>query len=107
MAKIEREITHHMSLERAKSIAETIMGKLQTHFGSMVSEIKWNDDKSVADVKGKGFTGQLSVNDTTAKIVLELGLAASLFKGKVESEVDEYAKAFTDQPADDTDTKNA
>ena len=94
MAKIEREITHHMSLDKAKSVAETLVGKLQSNFGSMISEIKWNDDKTAANIKGKGFTGNFEVNDTVAKIVIELGMLTSMFKPKVEEKIDEYAKDF-------------
>ena len=94
MAKIEREITHHMSLDKAKSVAENLVAKLQGSFGSLISEVNWNADKTAASVKGKGFSGNFEVNDTVAKIVIELGLLTSPFKSKVEEKVDEYAKDF-------------
>ncbi len=98
MAKIEREINHHLSLEAAKTAAAELVNKVQSNFGSLISEIKWNDDKTVADVKGKGFTGNFKITDSSVKILIELGLLTSPFKGKVEEKIDEYAKNLENDP---------
>ncbi len=92
MAKIEREIKHSLGLDGAKAAVSTLADKLQEKFGSLVSEIKWNDDKTAADIKGKGFTGKLNVSDADVKIVMELGLLTSPFKGRIEEEIDNYTK---------------
>ncbi len=99
MAKIEREITHHMSLDSAKSAAENLVSKVQSQFSSLVKEVKWNADKTVCDVKGSGFTGNFQINDTTVKILIELGLLTSAFKGQVESKIDDYAKDLNNDSA--------
>ena len=94
MAKIEREIQHSLGLDGAKTAANTLLEKLQSSYGSVLGDISWNDDKTAADIKGKGFTCKFCVTDTCLKINIELGLLASAFKGKIEQEIDAQAKNF-------------
>lgn len=94
MAKIEREIQHNLSLDNAKAAAAALVDKVQKNFASLIKDIKWNDDKTVANVSGKGFTGNFQINDKCVKILIELGLLTTPFKGQVEAKIDEYAKDF-------------
>ena len=95
MAKIEREIPNPFGLEGAKPKIAAFIEKLQASYGSLLSDVKWNDDKTAADVSGKGFKGNFSITENALKIAVDLGLAASLFKGKIEGEIDEKLKEFT------------
>jgi putative polyhydroxyalkanoate system protein len=95
MAKIEREIPNPFGVEGAKPKIAAIIEKLQASYGSVLGDVKWNDDKTAADLSGKGFKGNFAVTDKAIKIAVDLGLAASLFKGKIESEIDEKLKDFT------------
>ena len=95
MAKIEREIPNPFGLEAAKPKIVAFIEKLQASYGSLLSDVKWNDDKTVADVSGKGFKGNFSLSESAIKVAVDLGLAASIFKGKIESEIDEKLKEFT------------
>ena len=90
MAKIEREISHTFGLEGGKKILEALADKLQSNFQSFITSIDWNEDKTAATVKGKGFDGNLSLTDSSVKMVMNLGLATSLFKGKIEEAIDKH-----------------
>ncbi len=90
MAKIEREIKHCFGLEGGKKIIGALADKLQSNFKSLITSIDWNADKTAAVVKGKGFDGNFNLTDSSVKMVLNLGLATSLFKGKIEEEIDKH-----------------
>ena len=92
MAKVERDIQHNLGLEGGKAKVKEITDMLMSKFGSFIKDIKWNDDKTAASVDGKGFSGNFSVTDTNCKILIELGLLMSPFKGKVETVIDDYVK---------------
>ena len=90
MAKIEREISHNFGLEGGKKIVAALADKLQSNFGSLIKSIDWNADKTAATVNGKGFDGSFNLTDSKVKMVLNLGLATSLFKGTIEEEIDKH-----------------
>ena len=92
MAKIEREIKHSLGLEGAKAAVQKIVEKLQQNYGSLLSDFKWNEDKTAADLAGKGFKGNFRVGEDNIKLHVELGMLASAFKGKIESQIDEELK---------------
>ena len=94
MAKIEREIPNPFGLEGAKPKIAAMIEKLQASYGSIFGDVKWNDDKTSADLSGKGFKGNFALTENAIKVAVDLGLAASLFKGKIESEIDEKLKEF-------------
>ncbi len=94
MADISVRREHGMSQEEAKTKVESIVGDVQEEFSSLVDDIKWNKDRTRADVKGKGFSGEFAVNDSAVTIDIKLKLFARPFKGKVEdrikSRMDDY-----------------
>lgn len=94
MSDITVRRSHGMELEEAKQKVEQIVGDVQDEFSSLVDKIDWNDDKTRAKVKGKGFTGQFAVTDSDVEIDIDLKLFARPFKGKVQtriqSRMDEY-----------------
>lgn len=94
MADISVRREHGMSREEAKSKVEDIVDDVRDEFSSLVNDINWNDDRTRADVKGKGFSGQFEVNDSDVAIDIKLKLFAKPFKGKVEdrinSRMDDY-----------------
>ena len=94
MAKIEKTIKHHMSLEDAKSKASGLIDMLESKYPSIIDTIEWNDDKTAASLKGKVFKGDFNINDEDLAIKIELGFLASPFKGKIESELEEQLKDF-------------
>ncbi|MBQ4359526.1 MAG: polyhydroxyalkanoic acid system family protein [Proteobacteria bacterium] len=90
MAKIEREISHNFGLDGGKKIISALAEKLQSNFGSFIKSIDWNADKTAATVNGKGFDGNFNLTDSKVKMVLNLGLLTSPFKGKIEEEIDKH-----------------
>ncbi len=90
MAKIERTINHPFGLETGKKLVGALADQLLSKFGSFVSEIKWNDDKTAATVKGSLFDGNFVVSEKDVKQQINNGCAASLAKGKIEQEIDKH-----------------
>ncbi len=87
MADISVRRAHGMSEDEAKQKVEKVVDDVQEEFSSLVDNIKWNDDKTQANVKGKGFTGQFEVNETDVMIDIDLKLFARPFRGKVEDRI--------------------
>jgi putative polyhydroxyalkanoate system protein len=87
MADISLAHAHGLSFEDAKSKTDQIVQHVQTEFPSLINSIGWNNDKTVADLKGKGFTGTFRVDATKVSIDIELGMLTRPFKGKVEEKI--------------------
>ena len=94
MAKIEREIPIPFESDVAKEKLIALVETLKAKYSSFLTDIKWNDEKTAADVTGKGFKGNFALNDNKLKIVADLGLALGMFKGKVETELDNKIEEF-------------
>lgn len=90
MAKIEREIKHSFGLEGGKKLVSALAAKLQDNFGSFIKKVDWNEDKTAAKIDGKGFDGSFQVSESDVKLVMNLGLLTSAFKGKIEDEIDKH-----------------
>lgn len=90
MAKIERKLDHNFGLEGGKKIVAALADELQKNFGSFISKVEWNADKTAADVKGKGFDGSFKVTDKNVEMVMNLGLLTTPFKGKIEQAIDKH-----------------
>lgn len=94
MADISVRRPHGMSAEDAKAKVHQVVADIEGEFPSLVDEIKWNDDKTNANVKGKGFSGTFQVTASDVMIDVDLKFFARPFKGKVEksinSRMDEY-----------------
>lgn len=88
MATIKREIKHSLGLDGAKAAVNGLVSKIKSNYGSIISEINWNNDQTAADIKGKGFSGNFALSEDLVKINIELGLLTSAFKGKIEEEID-------------------
>ncbi|RAL23652.1 hypothetical protein DL240_05695 [Lujinxingia litoralis] len=87
MSDISIKRPHGMNTEEAKAKVHGIVADIEGEFPSLVNNISWNDDKSHAKVKGKGFTGQFQVTDSDVMIDIDLSLFARPFKGKVEERI--------------------
>lgn len=87
MADISVCRAHGMSKEEAKKKVENVVNDVEEEFSSLVDKVAWNEDKTRADVKGKGFKGQFEVNDKEVAIDIDLKLFARPFKGKVEKQI--------------------
>ena len=87
MADISLSTNHGMTLEEAKEKAQSIASDVKNQFPSLIDKIDWNADKTHADLKGKGFSGEFNVDDTKVGIDIKLGMLAKPFKSKVEEKI--------------------
>lgn len=88
MADISVRRTHGMELDDAKQKVESIVDEVQDEFSSLVNKIDWSNDKSHAEVTGKGFSGQFEVDEDEVSVDINLKMFARPFKGKVKSRID-------------------
>ena len=87
MADISIRHTHGLSLDDVRTKTERLVGDVKAEFPSLVSDISWNADRTVASVKGKAFTGKFAVTGQTLSIDIDLAFLARPFKGKVEQKI--------------------
>jgi putative polyhydroxyalkanoate system protein len=87
MSDISLSHAHGLSLEDAKAKTDQIVEHVRGQFPSLINSIDWNADKTVADLKGKGFTGTFRVDATNVSINIALGMLTRPFKGKVEEQI--------------------
>lgn len=99
MAKIDREFKNPVGLEAAKTKIAEILDNIQKDYGKFISEIKWNDDKTSADVKGKMFSGKFTVSEEKIHVQVELGLLASAMKGTIEENIAKEIEKIGDDSA--------
>ena len=83
MAKINIERNHQKSVADVKAGIDAMMGKLQ----SMGVDTQWKGD--TLQVSGKGVKGTVDVTASQVAVHLDLGLPASLIKGKIEDRIRE------------------
>ena len=81
MAKIQIEKAHSMAVGEVKSNIDGMMDRMQ----SMGIDLKWDGD--TLHLAGKGVKGKVNVSAERVAIDLNLGLPASLMKGKIEQKI--------------------
>ena len=89
MADISVKKAHGMSLEEAQEKIDQVVTDIQSEFTSLVSSIDWNAEKTNAKLKGKGFSGDFSVDEEEVGIDIDLSLFAKPLKGKVQEKIEE------------------
>lgn len=89
MADISVKQAHGLSLEDAQSKIDQVVTDIQEEFSSLVNSIDWNSEKTQAKVKGKGFSGDFSVDEENVGIDIDLSLFAKPFKDKVQAKIEE------------------
>jgi putative polyhydroxyalkanoate system protein len=94
MADISLSKKHGMELSEAQAKVNDIISAIEDEFGNLVSDISWNSDKTVADLKGKGFTGKFRVDEQEVGIDVSLKLFAKPLKGKVEGKIKEKMEHY-------------
>ena len=89
MSDISVKRNHGLSLEEAQAKIDQVVADVQSEFSSLISSIDWNDDKTKARVKGKGFKGDFAIDEDTVGIDISLSLFAKPLKGRVQSKIEE------------------
>lgn len=83
MAKIQLEKAHSKPLVQVKSAIDGMMERMK----SMGVDAVWQGD--TLQLSGKGVKGTVAVSTQNVAINLDLGLPASLMKGKIEAKIRE------------------
>ncbi len=89
MPDISVHRSHSLPLDSAQGKVEEIISDIQKDFGNLVSDVKWNQDKTVADISGKAFKGKFILNDSTVGIDVDLTFFAKPLKAKIQSQIEE------------------
>ena len=89
MADISIKKKHGLTLEDAQERIDKVVTDIKAEFSSLIKSIEWNKQKTRADVKGKGFSGVFSVDETDIGIDVDLSFFAKPFKEKVETKINE------------------
>jgi len=77
---------HNLSVEDAKERGHALVNRFHEKYGSMISEVVWNDDGTQGAAKGKVFTATFSLTDGAINVEVELrGMGARLIKGQLEA----------------------
>lgn len=81
MAKIDIDRKHSKSVADVKAGIDGMMDRMK----QMGVETTWQGD--TLHVKGPGVKGTVAVTNASVAIKLDLGLPASLMKGKIEEKI--------------------
>jgi hypothetical protein len=77
---------HNLTQEEAKERGHKLVERFHERYGSMISEVVWNAEKTQGAAKGKIFTATFSLTDGAINVEVELrGMGARLIKGQLEA----------------------
>ncbi len=94
MADISIKKEHGLSLEEAQGKIDKVVTDIKAEFSSLIKSIDWDKSKTNAKVKGKGFSGNFSVDETNIGIDVDLSFFAKPFKEKVETKIHERLTTY-------------
>ncbi len=94
MADISIKKEHGLSLEEAQGKIDKVVTDVKAEFSSLIKSIDWNSDKTEAKVKGKGFSGDFIVDESSVGIDVDLSFFAKPFKEKVETKINERLATY-------------
>ncbi len=89
MPDISIHRTHELSLDDARAKIDMIVEDIQTEFGSLVSDVTWNKDRTSAAVSGKAFKGTFTLGAGKVGIDIDLKLFVKPLKGKISGKIEE------------------
>lgn len=89
MADITIRRAHGMDHAQAKDKVHQIVDELD-----YVDKANWSGDGSKADIKGKGFKGDVEVTDTELVVNINLKLFAKPLKGKIEDQINKRMDSY-------------
>lgn len=85
MPKIQLKKEHTLTREELDPKLETYLNRLRDDkMKAMNFNYTWKADRSGLELKGTGFTGDVTLKDQVVELVIDLSLMLSPFKGPVE-----------------------
>ena len=94
MADISIRREHSLGTDIVKTVAQKVVSGVKQEYPSLVKDIAWNSDGTVAKVKGKGFSGTFSFKADEVAIDIDLNFFARPMKGKVEGIIKERLEEY-------------
>ena len=92
MADISVSREHGLDLDDAKEKVRDIVEDLKSDI-DQVDDITWKGD-SAADIGGKGFNGEISVDGRAVTLDINLKLFAKPFKGKIQEKIESRMDSY-------------
>lgn len=91
-------VPHRLSQEDALRRIRTLLGEIQVKFAGKISDLheQWNGNSGTFNFSAMGFliSGTLAVKGSRVEFSYNLPLAATFFRGKLESVIRERARAL-------------
>ena len=96
MPKMNVSVPHSLNPEEAVSRIKNLVGDMKKQFGDRVTDLKeeWTGNNGQFSFKAMGFdvSGTVHVDSNEVRIQGDLPFAASMFKGRIESTIQEKAR---------------
>ena len=93
MPSLEMSIPHQLGQEEALKRIQSLLPGMKTAYADKIRDIQeeWNGNRGVFSFNVMGFnvSGVLTVTDSSVELDGNLPFAASLFKGKIKSVIEE------------------
>ena len=98
MAKLNMVVSHRLTQDEAVKRIKTLLGEVKNQFTDKISDLReeWNGNRGNFSFSVMGFSvaGILIVKPSEVELSGNLPLAASFFKGKIESTIRERAETL-------------
>jgi len=98
MPKLNIKIPHQLTHDEASKRIQGLLGELKNEFAGEINNVreKWeeNTDTFSFSIMGFSISGTLTVKPSEVELSSNLPFAAALFKGKIESMIQERAKTL-------------
>ena len=96
MPKMNVSVPHNLSADEAIRRIKNLVGDMKKQFGDRVTDLKeeWSGNNGQFAFKAMGFdvSGTVQVDAGEVRIQGDLPFAASMFKGRIESTIQERAR---------------
>ena len=84
VADIELEHEHDYPVGKARDKADQLL-----QGEDRIESVTWNEEGTIARIKGTGFTGQLELSEGLVRGEIELSMMARPFKQQIEQALNE------------------
>lgn len=96
MPSIEMSIPHQLGEQEARRRIQELLPKMKADHGDQIKDLKeeWNGNTGRFSFSVMGFavSGNLTVNESSVDLDGDLPFAATFFKGKIKSVIQEKAQ---------------
>ncbi len=84
---IHIEHAHSLGVEQARATIETLIAKLKARYPKALHEIRWNQDRTAATLKGRGVKGSFVIGASSLRVSLTLGRLVRPFRSQAEHKI--------------------